>query len=87
MMADGRRLALRDVAPQIKNRLMQEKQRDLYLAYIKSLREKSNVKVDEKVLDAMASSLSVTATLQVPQPTPDAGKQPAPAGNGTGKTK
>ena len=87
MMADGRRLALRDVAPQIKNRLLQEKQRDLYLAYIKGLREKASVKVDDKVLDAMASSLSVTATLQVPQLTPQTGKQPAPAESGAGKTK
>jgi len=81
MMADGRRLALRDVTPQIKNRLMQEKQRNLYLDFIKSLREKSTVTVDEKVLEAMASSLSVTATLQVPEipPAPPAEKKPAPA--------
>ena len=76
MMGDGRRLALREVAPQIKNRLMQEKQRDLYLGYIKSLREKATVKVDEKVLDAMASSLSVTATLQVPEQ-PKGAEKPA----------
>lgn len=76
MMNDGRRLALRDVTPQIKQRLMQEKQRDLYMSYIKGLREKATVKVDEKVLEAMASSLSVTATLQVPE-MPQAGADSA----------
>jgi hypothetical protein len=84
---DGKRIPLKDVAPQIKNRLLQEKQRDLYLAYIKGLREKANVKVEEKVLDAMASSLSVTATLQVPQLTPETGAKQAPAEGGAAKTK
>jgi hypothetical protein len=75
---DGKRIALKEVAPQIKSRLMQEKQRDLYLAYIKNLREKSKVTVDETVLDAMASSMSGTATLQLD--TPPAPGAPAEGG-------
>lgn len=80
-LMDGRRLALKDVAPQIRNRLMQEKQRDLYLAYIKGLRDKATVKVDDKVLDAMASSLTATATLQIPSPQSPAAPQ---SGNKSG---
>lgn len=65
---DGKRLSLKDVQPQIKNRLYQEKQREMYLAYVKGLREKAKVSVDEKAVDVLASSLSVTATLQMKQP-------------------
>lgn len=71
---DGKRLALKVVEPQIKQRLFQEKQRDLYLGYIKGLREKAKVSVDEKALDALASSLAGTVTLQVPQAQPPAAK-------------
>ena len=73
MGMDGKRLAFKAVEPQIKQRLFQEKQRDLYLAYIKGLREKAKVTVDEKALDALASSLAGTVTLQVPQTQPPAG--------------
>lgn len=84
---DGKRLAYKDVVAQLRNRLLQEKQRGLYLAYIQSLREKATVKVDDKVLDALASSLSGTMTLEVPQAQqekapaegkPDAGKGKQP---------
>lgn len=64
---DGKPYAFRDVEPQIKNRLMQDRQRDLYLEYIKSLQDKAKVTVDDKALDALASSLAGTVTLQVPQ--------------------
>jgi hypothetical protein len=72
---DGKRLSLKDVQPQIKNRLMQEKQRDLYLSYVKGLREKAKVSVDEKTVDTLASSLSTTATLQMQQPPAQAEKK------------
>lgn len=76
---DGKRLAYKDVEPQIKQRLFQEKQRDLYLDYIKGLRDKAKVTVDDKALDALASSLAGTVTLQVPQ-------QPGAAAKGETKT-
>lgn len=57
--ADGKTLSLKEVEPQIKNRLMQEKQRDLYVAFTKELREKANIKVDEKALEALAGSLAM----------------------------
>ena len=71
----GKRLNLKDVEPQIKNRLFQEKQRELYLGYIKGLREKAKVSVDEKAVETLASSLSVTATLQMQQPPAQAEKK------------
>jgi hypothetical protein len=72
---NGKQLSLKDVEPQIKQRLYQEKQRDLYLEYIKGLREKAKVTIDEKALETLASSLTATATLQVPQLQPEVGKQ------------
>jgi peptidyl-prolyl cis-trans isomerase C len=72
MSMDGKPIAFKVVEPQIKQRLFQEKQRDLYLGYIKGLREKAKVAVDEKALDALASSLAGTVTLQVPQQPPAA---------------
>ncbi len=71
----GKKLALKDVERQIKDRLMQEKQRDLYLAYLKGLRDKAKVTVDEKGLDALASSLTApTASFQPVMP-PAAGEK------------
>jgi peptidyl-prolyl cis-trans isomerase C len=52
----GKPLSLKDVEPQLKTRLMQERRRDLYLEYAKSLRDKAKIEVNEKALDeAMAS--------------------------------
>jgi hypothetical protein len=82
---DGRRLNLKDVQPQIKNRLFQEKQRDLYLGYIKGLREKAKVSVDEKAVDAVVSSMTVSATLQMQQPAAPAEKKDEKKANDTKK--
>ncbi len=74
---DGKKIALKDVERQIKDRLMQEKQRDLYLAYLKSLRDKARVTVDEKNLDALASALSAPSVSFQPAtpPAPAAKKE------------
>ncbi len=77
---DGKKIALKDVERQIRDRLMQEKQRDLYLAYLKSLRDKARVTVDEKNLDVLASALSApTVSFQPTTP-------PAPAEKKGGET-
>jgi peptidyl-prolyl cis-trans isomerase C len=81
---DGKRYSFKDVEPQIKSRLMQEKQRDLYLAYIKSLRDKAKVTVDEKALDALASSLRGTVTLKVPE---ESGEKAKEQKKGAGEAK
>ena len=73
----GKKLSLKEVEPQIKRRLVQEKQRELYLEYAKALRAKSKVSIDEKALDAAAASFSqptLTNELQLPTP-PAAGKE------------
>ncbi len=54
--AAGKPLSLKEVEPQLKTRLMQEKRRGLYLEYAKALRAKAKIDVNEKALDeAMAS--------------------------------
>ncbi|HUI68407.1 MAG TPA: SurA N-terminal domain-containing protein [Nitrospirota bacterium] len=55
----GKQLSLKEVEPQIKRRLMQEKQRDLYLEYAKGLRSKAKISIDEKALDAAAAAFSL----------------------------
>jgi len=57
----GKQLSLKEVEPQIKRRLLQEKQRELYLEYAKALRSKAKVSIDEKALDAAAASFSQTS--------------------------
>jgi len=71
----GKKLALKDVERQIKDRLMQEKQRDLYLNYLKTLREKAKVTVDEKGMDALASALTAPSASFQPTMPPQAGEK------------
>ncbi len=56
--ADGKKLGLKEVEPQLKRRILAERQRDLYLEYAKGLRAKAKVSVDDKALDAAATSLA-----------------------------
>ena len=79
----GKKIPLKDVERQIKERLMQEKQRELYLSYLKSLRDKAKVTVDEKGLEVLASSLT-TPTVSF-QPTMPPASAAAPKDAGTGK--
>lgn len=60
---DGKKLGFKDVEPQLKRRMLAEKQRDLYLEYAKALKAKAKITVDEKALDSAAGSL-----LQQPGP-------------------
>jgi len=55
---DGKKLAYKDVAPQIKRRMVAEKQRDLYLDYAKGLKAKAKITVDEKALETAAASVT-----------------------------
>ena len=64
----GKLLSLKEVEPQIKRRLLQEKQRDLYLEYAKGLRAKAKISIDEKALDAAAASFSRPSLPNEPQP-------------------
>ncbi len=55
---DGKKLSLKDVEPQLKRRILAERQRDLYLDYAKGLKAKAKITVDEKALDAAAAQLT-----------------------------
>lgn len=56
--AQGKILGLKEVEPQLKTRLMQERRRDLYLEYAKTLRAKAKIDVNEKALDEAMASLA-----------------------------
>lgn len=69
MSMNGKRLTLKEVEPRLKDVLMQNKQRDIYLEYTKSLKAKAKVSVDDKALEAaLAPATAPTGTLQLTAP-------------------
>ncbi len=56
--ATGKQVSLKEIEPQLKMRLVQEKRRDLYLEYAKGLKAKAKITVDEKALNEAAASFS-----------------------------
>lgn len=54
----GKQVSLKEIEPQLKMRMMQEKRRDLYVEYAKGLRDKAKISVDDKALDAVVADLS-----------------------------
>jgi peptidyl-prolyl cis-trans isomerase C len=56
--AAGKQIGLKDIEPQLKMRLLQEKRRELYLEYAKGLKAKASISVDDKAMDAMIADLS-----------------------------
>jgi peptidyl-prolyl cis-trans isomerase C len=56
--ATGKQMSLKEVEPQLKQRLMQEKRRDLYIEYAKGLKAKATISVDDKALDAAMTALA-----------------------------
>ncbi len=79
---DGKKLSFKEVEPQLKRRMLSEKQRDLYLDYAKQLKAKAKVSVDEKALDEAAASVAQQTPpggldLQTPPAAPQ--KKEAPA--------
>jgi hypothetical protein len=73
-------LGLKEVEPQLKTRLMQEKRRELYLEYAKALRAKAKIDVNEKALDEAMAALAQPKELDLsnmkvmPAPKKDAAK-------------
>lgn len=59
VQAVGKEVSLKEIEPQLKLRIMQEKRRDLYVEYAKGLREKAKISVDDKALDSAASDISL----------------------------
>lgn len=78
--ATGKTLSLKEVEPQLKTRLMQEKRRELYLEYAKALRAKAKIDVNEKALDEATTALAQPKELDLSHMT----VQPAPK-NATAK--
>ncbi len=55
--AVGKKVGFKEIEPQLKMRLMQEKRRDLYLEYAKGLKAKAKITVDDKALDEAVASM------------------------------
>ena len=49
--ATGKQVSFKEIEPQLKMRLLQEKQRDLYLEYAKGLKAKAKISVDDKAME------------------------------------
>ena len=77
--AAGKQISFKEVEPQLKMRLMQEKRRDLYLEYAKTLKAKAKIDVNEKALDAAVASLAQPKDVDLSHMT----VQPAPQKQGT----
>ncbi len=56
--AVGKNVSFKEIEPQIKMRIMNEKRRDLYLEYAKGLKDKAKISVDEKALDGVVAEMS-----------------------------
>jgi len=74
-VAAGKKISLKEVGPQLKMRLMQEKRRDLYLEYAKGLKAKAKITIDDKALEQAATALAQHKDLDLSNMT----VQPAPA--------
>jgi peptidyl-prolyl cis-trans isomerase C len=59
----GKQLAYKDIKDQLKMRMMQEKRRELYLAYSKELKDKASIKVDDKAMEAVVTDFAKPADL------------------------
>jgi peptidyl-prolyl cis-trans isomerase C len=55
--ATGKQIGFKEIEPQLKMRLMQEKRRDLYIEYAKNLKAKAKISIDDKALDEATASL------------------------------
>lgn len=55
---DGRTVSLQQATPIIRDRLAKVKQRDIYMKYANTLREKARISINEKALESLAGSLA-----------------------------
>jgi|GEM_PF-491123 len=54
---DGKKVSLKDAELVLKDRIYSERQRDAFVEYVKNLKAKAKITVDEKALDKLGSSL------------------------------
>jgi hypothetical protein len=55
--AVGKKVGFKELEPQLKMRLLQEKRRDLYLEYAKGLKAKAKITIDDKALDEAIAAM------------------------------
>jgi predicted nucleic acid-binding protein len=79
--AVGKPVSLKEIEPQLKMRLQQEKRREVYLAYAKELKAKAAISVDDKALAAATSALAQPKELDLSNMT----VKTAPKKEGAGK--
>jgi hypothetical protein len=78
--AAGKQIKFKDIEQQLKLRMMQEKRREVYVAYAKGLKAKAKISVDDKAMDTAMAELTKPADMSGLTVT----KVPAP---GTEETK
>jgi len=61
--ADGKKVSLEQAAPVIKDRMANERQRNAFVDYVKSLKAKATISIDEKTLASLGTD---TAELSAP---------------------
>ncbi len=54
--ADGKKVSLEQAAPVIKDRMANERQRDAFVEYVKNLKAKATISIDEKVLATLGAA-------------------------------
>ncbi len=53
--ADGKKVSLEQAAPVIKERMANERQREAFVGYVKGLKEKAKITIDEKALASLGT--------------------------------
>ncbi len=61
--ADGKKVSLEQAAPVIKDRMANERQRDAFVQYVKDLKAKATITIDEKVLATLGADTAEPAAL------------------------
>jgi peptidyl-prolyl cis-trans isomerase C len=56
--AAGKQIKFKDIEPQLKLRMTQEKRREVYVAYAKGLKAKAKISVDDKAMDTAMAELT-----------------------------
>jgi peptidyl-prolyl cis-trans isomerase C len=59
----GQKIAFKDIEPQLKSRMMQEKRRELYLEFSKELKAKASITVDDKAVETAMTEFAKPADL------------------------
>ncbi len=61
--AAGKQIKFKDIEPQLKLRMTQEKRREVYVAFAKGLKAKAKISVDDKAMDTAMAELTKPADM------------------------